>query len=408
MKEEKIDTKKVIEQYEKYVIANYGRLPLVIVRGQGSYFWDADGKRYLDMFPGWAVSGLGHCPEPVVEAIRKQAGELIHMDNTFYTVPQGQLAQLISEKSFGGKCFFCNSGAEAVEAALKLARLYTSENKYRYITALNSFHGRTFAAITATGQPKYHEGFSPLVPGFSYVPFNDVAALEETFDDEVAGVLIEPIQGEGGVNIASDEFLIKASELCRQHNAVLILDEVQCGMGRTGKWFGYQHTPVEPDIITMAKSMGGGVAIGGICARDEVAQALKPGTHASTFGGNPLAAAAAVATIEMIDNEGLLEKVVELSQHAMGRLADMKEKFDCISEVRGRGLMIGIELDIPGAELVSSCLEKGLRINCTHETVLRFMPAMTASKEQIDEALDILETVMTESVPSIRSTTDPE
>ncbi len=408
MKEEKIDTKKVIEQYEKYVIANYGRLPLVIVRGQGSYFWDADGKRYLDMFPGWAVSGLGHCPEPVVEAIRKQAGELIHMDNTFYTVPQGQLAQLISEKSFGGKCFFCNSGAEAVEAALKLARLYTSENKYRYITALNSFHGRTFAAITATGQPKYHEGFSPLVPGFSYVPFNDVAALEETFDDEVAGVLIEPIQGEGGVNIASDEFLIKASELCRQHNAVLILDEVQCGMGRTGKWFGYQHTPVEPDIITMAKSLGGGVAIGGICARDEVAQALKPGTHASTFGGNPLAAAAAVATIEMIDNEGLLEKVVELSQHIMTRLADMKEKFDCISEVRGRGLMIGIELDIPGAELVSSCLEKGLRINCTHETVLRFMPAMTASKEQVDEALDILETVMTESVPSIRSATDPE
>lgn len=408
MKEEKIDTKKVIEQYDKYVIANYGRLPVVMVRGQGSYVWDADGKRYLDMFPGWAVSGLGHCPGPVVEAIRQQAGELIHMDNTFYTVPQGQLAQLISEKSFGGKCFFCNSGAEAVEAALKLARLYTSENKYRYITALNSFHGRTFAAITATAQPKYHEGFSPLVPGFSYVPFNDVSALEEAFDDEVAGVLIEPIQGEGGINVASDEYLRKARDLCRQHNAVLIFDEVQCGMGRTGKWFGYQHGPVEPDIITMAKSLGGGVAIGGICARDEVARALKPGTHASTFGGNPLAAAAAVATIEMIDNQGLLEKAVELGQHVMSRLAEMKEKFDCISEIRGRGLMIGIELDIPGAELVSSCLEKGLRINCTHDTVLRFMPAMTANKEQVDEALGILETVMTESVPAIRSANEPE
>ncbi len=287
MKEETIDTKKVIEQYDKYVIANYGRLPLVIVRGQGSYFWDADGKRYLDMFPGWAVSGLGHCPQPVIEAIRKQAGELIHMDNTFYTVPQGQLAQLISEKSFGGKCFFCNSGAEAVEAALKLARLYTSENKYRYITALNSFHGRTFAAITATGQPKYHEGFSPLVPGFSYVPFNDVAALEETFDDEVAGVLIEPIQGEGGVNIASDEFLIKAAELCRQHNALLILDEVQSGMGRTGKWFAYQHTPIEPDIITMAKSLGGGVAIGGICARPRSPRPSNPALMPLLLGATP-------------------------------------------------------------------------------------------------------------------------
>ena len=408
MKDEQVDTKKVIKQYEKYVIANYGRLPLVIVRGQGSYIWDADGKRYLDMFPGWAVSGLGHCPEPVVEAIRDQAGQLIHMDNTFYTVPQGQLARLISKKSFGGKCFFCNSGAEAVEAALKLARLYTSENKYRYITALNSFHGRTFAAITATGQPKYHQGFSPLVPGFSYIPFNDVAALEETFDDEVAAVLVETIQGEGGINVASDEFLIKAAELCRRHDALLILDEVQSGMGRTGKWFAYQHTPVEPDIITMAKSLGGGVAIGGICATDEVAQALKPGTHASTFGGNPLAAAAAVATFEMIDNQDLLSKACELGSHIMTRLGAMKEKFDCISEIRGRGLMIGIELDIPGADIVSACLDKGLRINCTHDTVLRFMPALTATQEQIDQALDILESVMTQGVSANRSATAVE
>ncbi|MCK4850030.1 MAG: aminotransferase class III-fold pyridoxal phosphate-dependent enzyme, partial [Phycisphaerae bacterium] len=307
-----MDTKKIIKQYDKYVIGNYSRLPLVFVRGQGSYVWDADGKRYLDMFPGWAVSGLGHCPQPVVEAIRKQAGELIHMDNTFYTVPQGRLARLISKKSFGGKSFFCNSGTEAVEAALKLARLATPEKKYRYITALGSFHGRTFAALTATAQSKHHQGLSPLLPGFSYVPFNDVSALEETFDDEVAAVLLEPIQGEGGINVASDEFLIKAAELCRQHNALLILDEVQSGMGRTGKWFAYQHTPIEPDIITMAKSLGGGVAIGGICASPQVAEALKPGTHASTFGGNPLAAAAAVAAIEMIDSEGLLARAAEL------------------------------------------------------------------------------------------------
>ena len=404
--ESKVSTKEVIDQYDKYVIANYGRLPILLVRGEGSYVWDAEGKRYLDMFPGWAVSGLGHCPAPVVQAICKQASELIHMDNTFYTVPQGQLAQMISERSFGGKCFFCNSGAEAVEAALKLARLATPENKYRYITTLNSFHGRTFGAVTATAQSKYHQGFSPLVPGFSYIPFNDLDALEEAFDDEVAGVLIEPIQGEGGINIASDEFLLKASELCRQHDAVLILDEVQSGMGRTGKWFAYQHTPVEPDIITMAKSLGGGVAIGGICARAEVAQAMKPGTHASTFGGNPLAAAAAVATIQMIDKEGLLAKAVELGQHTMARLDELKAKHDCISQVRGRGLMIGIELDIPGGDLVNTCLEKGLRINCTHETVLRFMPAMTATKQQIDEAIDILAAVLAEHVPAVYSSQD--
>ena len=406
MKKTNISTKDVIEQYNKYVIGNYGRLPILLVRGQGSYVWDADGKRYLDMFPGWAVSGLGHCPAPVVQAICRQASELIHMDNTFYTVPQGQLAQMISERSFGGKCFFCNSGAEAVEAALKLARLATPEKKYRYITTLNSFHGRTFGAVTATAQSKYHQGFSPLVPGFSYIPFNDLTALEEAFDDEVAGVLVESIQGEGGINIASDEFLLKASELCRQHNAVLILDEVQSGMGRTGKWFAYQYTPVEPDIITMAKALGGGIAIGGICARSEIAQAMKPGTHASTFGGNPLAAAAAIATIEMIDQEKLLAKAQKLGQHTMTRLGELKAKHDCISEIRGRGLMIGIELDIPGADLVSACLEKGLRINCTHETVLRFMPALTATQEQIDEAIDILASVLAEHVPAILSAQD--
>ena len=406
MKKEEVNTKDVIAQYNKYVIANYTRLPLVLVRGEGSYIWDADGKRYLDMFPGWAVSGLGHCPPPVVEAICRQAAELIHMDNTFYTVPQGQLAQMISERSFGGQCFFCNSGAEAVEAALKLARLYTPQNKYRYITTLNSFHGRTFGAVTATAQSKYHQGFSPLVPGFSYVPFNDVGALEEAFDDEVAGLLIEPIQGEGGINIATDEFLLKAGELCRQHNAVLILDEVQSGMGRTGKWFAYQHTPVEPDIITLAKSLGGGTAIGAICARAEVAQAMKPGTHASTFGGNPLAAAAAVAAIQMIDGEELLAKAAELGQYTMTRLEALKGKHDCISQIRGRGLMIGIELDIPGTDIVSACLEKGLRINCTHETVLRFMPALTVTKEQIDQALDIVEDVLAERAPAVRSAAD--
>ena len=404
---EQVDTQQVIEQYGKYVIDNYTRLPVVFVRGEGSYIWDAEGKRYLDMFPGWAVSGLGHCPGPVVEAIQRQAAELIHMDNTFYTVPQGQLAEMISQRSFGGKCFFCNSGAEAIEAALKLARLYTNEKKYRFITTLNSFHGRTFGAITATGQSKYHQGFSPLVPGFSYVPFNDVGALEEAFDDEVAAIMFEPIQGEGGINVATDEFLLKARELCSENGAVLILDEVQCGIGRTGKWFGYQHTPVEPDVITMAKSLGGGIAIGGICAREEVAAAMKRGTHASTFGGNPLATAAAVATLEIIEKEGLLAKAVEMGQYITERLESIGEEMECIREIRGRGLMIGIELDSPGAELVDACLAKGLRINCTHDTVLRFMPALTATKEQVDEALNILLGAMRERVQASGAAANP-
>jgi len=255
-------TQETIELFDKYVIANYGRLARVIVKGEGCYLYDADGNQILDMFPGWAVSGIGHCHPKVVEALRRQAGELLHIDNTFYSEPQGRLAQLLSERAFGGKCFFCNSGAEANEAALKLARLHTRQEKYKFITAEGSFHGRTFATVTATAQPKYHEGFLPLLPGFVYVPFNDIEALESAFNDEVAAVMIEPIQGEGGINVATAEYLQTIRRLCDENGAVMILDEVQTGIGRTGKWFAYQHFDVEPDIITMAKALGGGVAIG--------------------------------------------------------------------------------------------------------------------------------------------------
>ena len=389
-------TQETIELFDKHVIANYGRLARVIIRGEGCYLYDADGNEILDMFPGWAVSGLGHCHPKVVEALRRQAGELLHIDNTFYSEPQGQLAKLLSERGFGGKCFFCNSGAEANEAALKLARLHTASEKYKFITAEGSFHGRTFATVTATAQPKYHEGFLPLLPGFSYIPFNDIGALEAAFSDEVAAVMVEPIQGEGGINVATAEFLEAIRRLCDENGALMILDEVQTGIGRTGKWFGYQHYDVEPDIITMAKALGGGTAIGAMMAKEDVAASLVPGKHASTFGGNCLACAAGVAVIEAIEEEGLLEHAVEIGEYAQQKLRDLQQKHSAIDSVRGVGLMIGVQLTRPGSEIVDRCLEKGLRINCTSGTVLRFMPAMIATKEQIDKAVEILDGAMSE------------
>ena len=389
-------TQETIDLFDKFVIANYPRLPRVIVKGEGCYCFDADGNKILDMFPGWAVSAIGHCHPKVVEAIRKQAGELLHIDNTLYSEPQGKLAKLLSERAFGGKSFFCNSGAEANEAAMKLARLYTPQEKYKFITAEGSFHGRTFATMTATAQPKHHEGLLPLLPGFVYVPFNDIGALEAAFSDEVAAVMVEPIQGEGGINIATAEYLQAIRRLCDEKGAVMIFDEVTTGMGRTGKWFGYQHFDVEPDIMTMAKALGGGVAIGAMMAREEIAAALVPGKHASTFGGNALACAAAVAVIEAIEEDNLLENAVSLGQYTQEKLEQLKEKHLIIDHVRGIGLMIGVQLTSSGVEIVDKCLERGLRINCTQGTVLRFMPPMIVTKKQVDQAVDILDGVLTE------------
>jgi acetylornithine/N-succinyldiaminopimelate aminotransferase len=387
-------TSEVIKLFDKYVIANYNRLPKVIERGQGCYIYDADGNKILDMFPGWAVSGIGHCHPKVVKAIQKQAEILLHMDNTFCTELQGRLAQMLAERAFGGKSFFCNSGAEANEAAMKLARIYTAKGKYKFITAFGSFHGRTFAAMTATAQPKKHAGFEPMLPGFVYVPFNDIDALQKAFTDDVAAVMIEPIQGEGGINVATQEYMTAIRRLCDKNQAVMILDEVQTGIGRTGKWFGYQHFNVEPDIITMAKALGGGVAIGAMMAKPNIAASFVPGTHASTFGGNCIACAAGIAVIEAIEEENLLENAAKTGQYAMDKLNQLKTKHNIIDHVRGKGLMIGIQLKKPGAEIVSKCLDAGLRINCTQETVLRFMPPMNVTAKQIDEAVKILDNVL--------------
>jgi len=387
-------TQDVIDLFNKYVMSNYTRLPLVAVRGEGPYIWDADGKRYLDLFSGWAVTGVGHCHPRLVEAIAKQAAKLIFMPNTWYTEPQGRLAEWIATTSFGGKCFFCNSGAEANEGAIKLARLATAKEKYKIISFENSFHGRTFAAITATAQPKYQQGFAPLVPGFSYAPLNDFAAVEKLVDGETAALLIEPIQGEGGVNVAEPEFLQALRDLCDQRGMVLIFDEVQTGVGRCGTWWGYQVPGVEPDIMTMAKQLGGGTAIGALAAKPEVAEHLKPGTHASTFGGNPLAAAAGCAVFEIIRDENLLQNAQKMGAYLKQRLLELKQNVPLIAEVRGTGLMIGVELTESGAGIASACLAKGLHINCTHGTVLRIMPPLNITQGQLDEGLDVLADVL--------------
>lgn len=392
-----MNTAETIALYDRYVIASYGRLPVVIVRAQGSRIWDADGKEYLDFFPGWGVSGLGHCHPKVVEAIKRQAGRLLHIPNNFYNEEQALLAKAISEHSFGGKCFFCNSGAEAVEAAIKLTRKSTPADKYKIITMDNSFHGRTLAAITATAQPKYQAGFGPMPEGFTYVPFNDLAAVERAIDDKTAGVMLELIQGEGGINVADVDYVKGLRKLCDDKGLVLVFDEVQTCMGHSGKYFGYQHYGVTPDIMTMAKALGGGVAIGGIAAVPKVAAAFTPGTHASTFGGNSLAATAGLAVFEAIEEEKLLDNTVKMGKYFHERLSAFAKQYGFIKEIRGKGLMIGVQLAMPGAAIVAKCLERGLNVNCTHDTVLRMLPAMNITKAEVDKGLDILGSVLKET-----------
>lgn len=390
-----MNTKEIQEIYDRYVIPNYIRNPILLTKGSGLDVWDAEGKRYLDLFSGWAVSLLGHCHPHVVAAIQNQAEKLQHAPNIYYTEPQGLLAQHISEKSFGGQCFFCNSGAEANEAAIKLARIHNSNTgRYKIITFSNSFHGRTLATVTATAQPKYHKGFAPLVEGFFYVPFNDLEALKRAIDDKTCAIMLEPIQGEGGINIATKEFMFGIRKLCDDKGLLMILDEVQCGMGRSGRYFAYQHYDIEPDIMTLAKALGGGVAIGAMTAKKEIAKSLVPGSHASTFGGNPLACAAGVAVFETIEKEGLLSHVATMGRYSVEQLKLLQKTHKIIHDVRGVGLMIGIELGVNGAEFIKRCIQSGLFLNCTHEKVIRFMPPLNVKKDHIDEGLSIINAVL--------------
>ncbi len=375
--------------FEKYVIPNYNRYPICLTRGEGSYVWDAEGNRYLDLFPGWGCNILGYCHPRVVNAVQEQVSRLIHVPNTWYIEAQGEFAEAICSRSFG-KAFFCNSGAEAIEGAIKLARLHTPEEKYKIISFQNGFHGRTLAAVTATAQPKYHQGLGPLVAGFQYAPHNQLEAVSELIDEETCGILIEPVQGEGGVNLPAPGFLAGLRELADEHGLVLIFDEVQTGMGRLGTWFGHQHYEVQPDIMTLAKGVAGGVACGAFVCREEIAPSLRPGMHASTFGGNPLAMAAGVATVQAIEEEQLLEHVGAMSERFRAYFEPLIEELPIVREVRIAGMMIGIELTVPATPLVKRCLEKGLLINATHDTVVRLLPALNITPEQVDEGAALL------------------
>jgi predicted acetylornithine/succinylornithine family transaminase len=371
------------------------RMPMVIARGQGARLWDTEGKEYLDFVSGGrAVTGVGHCHPKVVAAIRKQAGALLHVSNDFYTEPQLRLAERLGSL-FGGRCFLCNSGAEAIEAAIKIARKRAFRDagpeKHRIVSALKSFHGRTFAALAATGQPKYHQGFQPLPLGFTHVPFNDVEALGRAVGSQTCAVLLEPVLGESGVYPASPEYLSAARELCNTHGATLILDEIQTGLGRTGKMFAYQHYDVEPDVITLAKGLGGGVPIGAMLAREPTASAFEPGDHASTFGGSPLPAAAALATLEALEEEGLAENATRVGERLAQGLAAMQEKVGLVEEIRARGLMIGVDLARPVAgEVKQGCVERGLLVNTVGDQMLRLLPPLVLTREQAEKGLEVL------------------
>jgi acetylornithine/N-succinyldiaminopimelate aminotransferase len=385
-----LSSAETVDLFKKYVIANYNRYPVNLVRGEGSFIWDSEGHRYLDFFPGWGCNLLGHCPPAVVQAVQEQVATLIHVPNTWLMDVQGRWAQMLSERSFGGQAFFCNSGAEANEAAIKLARLHSPPGRYKIITFEGGFHGRTLGALTATAQPKYHEGLGPLVAGFVYCPWNDLEAATRLVDNETAAILIEPIQGEGGVRIPSREFLAGLRRLCDQHGLLLIFDEVQTGCGRTGHWFSYQRFGVTPDILTLAKSLCGGIAGGAMLARPEVAPSLRPGMHAATFGGNPIASRAGIATLEAIEHQGLLEGAGHLERLFRDRFEALRQECDIIREVRACGVMIGIELAVEGAPVVKRCLEQRLLINCTQGRVIRLLPALNLTLEQAEEGCEIL------------------
>ena len=387
-------TEELISMSEKYIMSTYKRFPIVLVRGSGARVWDRNGKEYLDFVAGIAVCSLGHSHPKVIEAIKKQAEVLTHVSNLYHIEQQILYAKKLVESSFADKAFFCNSGAEANEAAIKLARKYAYENmgkgKYELITMKDSFHGRTMATVTATGQTKFHVGFAPLLDGFNYVPFDSTPALRDAITDKTCGVLLEPIQGEGGIRIPDDKYLSEVRKICDEKGILMILDEVQVGMGRTGTLFAYEHYNVEPDIVTLAKAVGNGFPIGVMMATDRVASAFQPGNHASTFGGNPLAMAAALATLETIMNDGILENVRKIGSYFIKKLQELKKRSSIIKEIRGRGLIIGIEISIDGSQIVNACMDRGLLINCTGGNILRFVPPLTITEKDVDSAIAIL------------------
>lgn len=388
----------VIKEAERYLMNTYSRFPVVFVKGRGTRLYDQEGKEYIDFVAGVAVNILGHCNHRVTVAIQKQVQRLMHVSNFYYNEPQVNLARLLVKHSFADKVFFCNSGAEANEAAIKLVRKAAKSrwgnDRYEIITMTHSFHGRTLATLTATGQEKIRSGFEPLVPGFKYVPYNDISAVEKAIDPRTAAILVEPIQGEGGVHIPSDDYLPALRKLCDEQGLFLILDEVQTGMGRTGKLFAYEHAGIQPDMMTLAKGLGNGFPIGALLAKAQVAEAFGPGSHASTFGGNPVACAAATAVLETLLEDGhILENCQRMGEYLLKQLTELAEDYAFVRSVRGKGLLVGMDLTMDGRPIASECLSEGVLINCTAEKVLRFIPPLIVTQEEIDQLVAVLDRI---------------
>jgi predicted acetylornithine/succinylornithine family transaminase len=389
-----------VQKEAQYHMSTYKRYLVIFVNGLGSRLWDINNKEYLDFVSGLGVSSIGHCHPKVVDAVRKSVGKLIHVSNLFYTVPQINLAEHLVKISFGDKVFFCNSGAEANEGAIKLVRKYAKvnlgQNKYEVITAYRSFHGRTFKTLAATGQPKKQKAFEPLPPGFKHVHLNNARELEEAISEKTGAVMLEPIQGEGGVYECEYEYLKEVREICNRHNLLLVLDEVQTGLGRTGKMFAYEHYDIEPDIITLAKGLAGGLPIGCFIAKEEIARAFEYGDHATTFGGGAVPCSAAIAALKVIEEEKLVENCAIMGSYLKEKLEDLKNKFS-LKEIRGKGLMIGAELeDSISSQVVQKCLENGVVLNNIGENIIRFLPPLCITKEEIDKALMVFERALDE------------
>jgi len=391
----------IIEISDRTQFSNYAHYPVAFVRGRGALLWDADGREYLDLFSGLAVTNLGHAHPRITRAIVEQSERLLHCSNVYYNEPAARLSKLLVEHSFAARVFFSNSGAEANEAAIKLARKHGAEAKggrYEILTAFGSFHGRTLATITATAQEKFQQGFQPLIPGFRYVPYGDVAAVAAAIRPETVGVLVEPIQGEGGVNVPPKGYLQGLRKLCDERDLLLILDEVQVGMGRTGTLFAYEQEEIRPDIMTLAKALGGGLPIGATLATEAVAKSFTAGSHGSTFGGNPVACAAGIAVMEAFRDDGILENCRVIGERLRTGLETFRSRFAAIRDVRGRGLILGMEIDRPCRPVVARALEHGLVINCSADRVIRLLPPLILQADQVDRALVLLEKTLGETL----------
>ena len=393
-----MDTKTLMEWSARYHTPNYGRTPIVLVRGEGTRVWDSDGREYLDFTTGIAVTSLGHCHPVITGAIREAAATLLHVSNIFHTAPQVHLAKLLVEHSFADRVFFCNSGAEANEAALKVARKYGKErlatDRYEVIATHNSFHGRTLATVTATGQPKYQHGFEPLMPGFKHVPYNDLRAMERAIDSHTAAILVEPIQGEGGVNVPDDDYLPGLRKLCDESGALLVFDEIQTGVGRTGRLWGYQHSGVEPDVMTLAKALANGIPIGAMLCREHVASVLTAGSHGSTFAGSAFVTSVALAMLTAVIGDKLPERAAQRGRELTDGLRELQRRRPVIKEVRGKGLLIGIELTRPANPVMDACREAGLLVLTAGEKVVRLAPPLVVEPAECRRALEILDDVL--------------